>query len=72
MKTKEEILEFLEIEELDSLESVVIEHSDWDSIVALDLANYCEKQGVRESNFDYVEWFTNLTWKELFKELNVQ
>ena len=57
---------------MDSLDSVITDHGDWDSIVALDLANYCEKTGVKEFGFDYHEWFAHLSWSDLFKELNMQ
>lgn len=72
MKTKEELLEFIEIEEVLQFDTVLTDHPDWDSIVALDLANYCEKLGIKPIGFDYIEWFFNLSWNDLFKELHVQ
>ena len=68
MKTRKELIDFLEIEEIQNLEENIWEHEDWDSIVALDLANLIEKQ--LDIEFD-LSSYDEFSWHDLFKLLKV-
>lgn len=68
MKTRKELTDFLEIEEIHNLEENIWEHEDWDSIVALDLTSLIEKQ--LDIEFD-LSSYDKFSWHDLFKLLNV-
>ena len=68
MKTRKELTDFLELEEVHNLEANIWEHEDWDSIVAIDLASLIEKQ--LDIEFD-LSSYDKFSWHDLFKLLNV-
>ena len=68
MKTRSELLDFLEIEKITDLQEKICEHDEWDSIVALDLANYLEKE--LKIEFD-LSSFDKFSWNELFDILKI-
>ena len=68
MKTRGELTDFLEIEEITDLQQNIWEHDEWDSIVALDLVNYIEKE--LKIEFD-LSAYDRFSWNDLFHLLNV-
>ena len=64
MKTLKELTDFLEIEEIQNFDQNIWEHEEWDSIVALDLANLIEKK--LQIEFD-LSSYDKFSWHDLFK-----
>lgn len=67
MKTKKDLMDFLELSVVPLESEKLLDHPEWDSIVALDLISYIEKNRLVSNDVTLEEWLESAKWEDLHK-----
>jgi hypothetical protein len=67
MKTKNDLMDFLELSVVPLEFEKLVDHPEWDSIVALDLISNIEKNRLVSNDVALEEWLESAKWEDLYK-----